>query len=298
MLLGAGFEGRLEQADVAGAGVAAQRLQRGAADAALGHGDGADEGRIVVAVGDQAQVGDQVLDLGLLEKALPARDGVGNLLVAQLLFEHPRLVVAAIEDGVVAPAGAVLELVRLQLHHHQLGLVLGVLRGGDGQRVAGAVLAPQALVEQLGVVGDQRVGGLEDALHRAVVLLELDHLEARVVALQGAQVLAVRAAPGVDGLFRPTRCASPLNSTATITSGTWRPTGVDRRKDLALQCEGYPALRFLAEDVVARFRKFAIPSWRLWLRGVTCQGGYRRWGRMQMEGSEGSGSGSWHSLGC
>jgi hypothetical protein len=52
-----GFVGGLEQADVALAGVVAEPFQGGGADAPARRGDGADEGGIVVLVGDQAQVG-------------------------------------------------------------------------------------------------------------------------------------------------------------------------------------------------------------------------------------------------
>jgi hypothetical protein len=62
--------------------------------------------------------------------------------------------------------------------------VLGVAAVGDDDLLALAVLGPQALVEELLVVGDDGVGGLEDAARGAVVLLELDDLELRVVALQ------------------------------------------------------------------------------------------------------------------
>ena len=96
----------------------AQLFQRRRADAAFGRGDRADEGGVVVAVRDQAQVGDQVLDFGAVEERLAAGQLVRHLLVAQRLLEHARLVVAAIQDGVVAPFGAVLELVRQQPHHH------------------------------------------------------------------------------------------------------------------------------------------------------------------------------------
>src|SRR5512139_1636689 len=193
-------EHRLEQADVEGGGDLAELLQRRRADAALGRRDGADERRIVVAVGDQAQVGDHVLDLGAVEERLPARQLVRHLLVPQRLLEDARLVVAAVEDGVVAPLGAVLELVRQQPHHHRFGLVLVVLGRHHLDRVADAEVAPQPLLEQLGIVGNEAVGGLEDANGRAVVLLQLDHVQVRVVFVELAQVVGRRAAPAVDRL--------------------------------------------------------------------------------------------------
>jgi hypothetical protein len=54
-------------------------------------------------------------------------------------------VVAAVEDGVVLEAGAVLELVGDDLGRHPLGLVLGVAAVGDDDRLALAVLGPQRL---------------------------------------------------------------------------------------------------------------------------------------------------------
>jgi hypothetical protein len=120
---------RGEQALVAAAGGAAERFEGGAADAALGRGHGADEGRVVVLVGKQPQVGGDVLDLGAVEEGLAAGDDVGNLLRAQLLLEGARLVVAAIEDGVVGKLGAPLEAVRGEAGDHPLGFVLAVAAG-------------------------------------------------------------------------------------------------------------------------------------------------------------------------
>ncbi len=76
------FEGRREQGQLALAGITAEGLQRAGADATPGRADGADEGRVVVTVGEQAQVGGDVLDLGLLEEGLSARQQVGDALVA------------------------------------------------------------------------------------------------------------------------------------------------------------------------------------------------------------------------
>jgi hypothetical protein len=154
------FEGRREQRQLALAGIAAERLQRAGADATPGRADGADEGRVVVTVGEQAQVGGDVLDLGLLEEGLAARQQVGDALVAQKLFERARLEVAAVEDRIVAESAAMFEAVSLQLHDHRLGLLFVVLADADGDRVAVAEVGPQLLVEQLLVVRDQALAAL------------------------------------------------------------------------------------------------------------------------------------------
>jgi hypothetical protein len=94
------------------AGVGAERFQAWCRRCRGGRGDGADEGRVVVA-GWRAGAGrHDVLDLGAVEEGLAAGDDVGNLLRAQLLLDDARLVVAAVEDGVVGKLAAVLELVR------------------------------------------------------------------------------------------------------------------------------------------------------------------------------------------
>ena len=102
--------------------------------------------------------------------------------------------IAAVQDRVVGKARAVLELVRHQLHHHTLGFVLVVARGVNSYRIADAVIAPQFFLEHLGVVVDQVVRDLEDALRGTVVLLQLDDAQLGIVIAQVVQVLDACAA--------------------------------------------------------------------------------------------------------
>ena len=70
--------------------------QRHVADATFGRGYGAQEGRIVVGIGKQAQIGQHIFDFGFVEKALSAGELVGNARAAQGFFKNPRLMVAAV----------------------------------------------------------------------------------------------------------------------------------------------------------------------------------------------------------
>ncbi len=81
-----------------------------------------------------------------------------------------------------------------------VGLGVLVAQRRDADRLAVAVIGPQALLEHVGVVGDHRVGGLQNATGGAVVLLQLDHFQVRPVFLQLGQVFRPRTAPGVDRL--------------------------------------------------------------------------------------------------
>ena len=67
-------------------------------------------------------------------------------------------------------------------------------------RLAVAQFTPQLFLEHVRVVGDQRIGGLEDAAGGAVVLFQHDHLERREVLLELHQIFRPCAAPGVDRL--------------------------------------------------------------------------------------------------
>ncbi len=93
------------------------------------------------------------------------------------------------------------ELEMDDLRDHLLGLVLLTAALQYPQLRAGTQLAPEPLFEDMGVVADQLVGGLEDAAAGTVVLFQLDHLQAGEVALQAHQVLGAGAAPGIDRLI-------------------------------------------------------------------------------------------------
>src|SRR3569623_1804067 len=175
-------------------------LDRRRADAARRIVDHAAQRELVLGVERDAQVRDEVLDLFALEELLAAVHHVRDLVRAQLLLEDLRLDVRAIEHRDVAEPAALLlqpaDLLRDPLR-------FGFGRGGDRVRddLAVAVLRPQRLAVAVLVVRDDLVRGLEDALRRAVVLLELDDLRAREHAIELEDVRRIGAAPAVDRLI-------------------------------------------------------------------------------------------------
>ena len=88
----------------------------------------------------------------------------------------------------------------LDLVDHVAGLVVLVLGlvAGDGDPAS--FVRPQVLRGALGVVGDDRVGGVEDGLGGAIVLIEDDHPGVGVVLLEIGDVADVRAPKPVDRL--------------------------------------------------------------------------------------------------
>ena len=184
------------------AGKFAQLGQRGVAHAAPGRGDGAQKSRVVVAVGPQAKPGAQVFDFCAVEKAGAARDFVGNAGAAQRFLEGFGLVVGAVEDGKVFPrrgrVGAGTQ--RDDARYGAFGLVFFAVTVLHAHRLALAQLGKQRFGKQLGVGANHMVGRTQDGAGGAVVLLQLDHLQLRVVLRQALEVVERGAAPAVDAL--------------------------------------------------------------------------------------------------
>ncbi len=176
-----------------------QLLDRARTDAARGEVHHAHEGRIVVRIVHQLQIGDRVLDLGALEVAQAAVHGIGNAGREQRMLDHAALRVAAVQDRDLVAAHA--------LVHEALGFFDDPLRFFEIRRglvhahlFALAGIRAQVLAQALGVVGDQEVGAVEDVAMRAVVLLELDQVLDLVVAFERRHIADVGAAEGVDAL--------------------------------------------------------------------------------------------------
>ena len=168
-------------------------------------------------VPQQAQVGERVLDLAALVEARAAHQLVAQAIAQEGLLDGPALGVRAIHDRHVleaidiviafigparqhgagaAPAGHE----RLHLAGHPLGLLVLAVRLEALDEGAAGVLRPELLVLAALVALHDGVGGVEDELRGAVVLLQLDDRGLRVVLLEVEDVAQVRASPAVDGL--------------------------------------------------------------------------------------------------
>ena len=182
--------------------VVGERLQRGFGrrpDAALRRVHDAPQGERVGGVGDRDQVRHRILDLGPLVELGAAEHLVGQGGADEDVLQRTGLRVRAVEHGHVAVGDAgVAELADLVRDELRL-VVLGVA-GEAEDLVAGADRREQVLRLAVEVVGDHRVGGIQDGLGRAVVLLEQDDLRVREVALELDDVADVGATERVDRL--------------------------------------------------------------------------------------------------
>jgi len=182
-----------------------QPLQARGADAAFGHVDDAQQPLRVVGIDERREVRDRVADLGALVELGAADDLVADGVAAELLLEHARLGVGAVQHrdlvGPVRPFGAGLaleQLLHLAGHELRLGALVVDLHDLDARALPSR--RPQVLALALAVVGDHGVGDVEDRLRAAVVLLQANDLGIGVVALELEDVADVGATPRVDAL--------------------------------------------------------------------------------------------------
>ena len=125
---------------------------------------------------------------------------VGNAQQLQGFFDRPGLVVAAKQDGELAPGNFLGLLEVMDLGGDPFGFVLVVAAGPDAHVLAVAMLAPQLLEVRVRIFRDQGIGAAQDLPAAAVILFELDHLQARIVGGEPVEVFRIGAAPGIDAL--------------------------------------------------------------------------------------------------
>ena len=177
------------------------------------HVDDPLEGDRVRVAAQDPQVGQRVLHLAALVEAGPADQLVADPVAQERLLDRPALGVRAVHHGDVARTRPALLVVGLagqertaatdqafDLAGDPFGLLFLVVGLEALDRPATGLLGPQLLVRSGGVPADDGMGGVEDQLGRAVVLLELDHGGVRLVALEVEDVAQVGPTPRVDRL--------------------------------------------------------------------------------------------------
>ena len=92
-----------------------QHLERGVAEAALGHVDDALEGEIVGRLRDHAQVGQRIADFGTLVEAGAADDAIGQAELDETVFEFAHLERGAHQNGDLVERVVLAALARVAL---------------------------------------------------------------------------------------------------------------------------------------------------------------------------------------
>ena len=184
---------------VTGCRRSAQLFDGTRADAARRKVDHPRKRGVVVGIGEQAQVGDRMLDLGAFEKPQTAVDLVGNAVGEQHLLDHARLRVGPVQHRDLAaprtPGDQVLDLGDQPASFVEVGAGFE-----HPHRLAMPLLGPEVLAKALAIVLDQCIGGVQDVAVRAIVLLQLDQVLYPEIAFEVEHVADTRAPEGVDRL--------------------------------------------------------------------------------------------------
>ncbi len=196
---GAALADRSERRKRAGPRRIGETVKRCLADAAARRGDRAPKGDVVGRVDDQTQVGEQVLDLAPLVESHAAHDDVGNARPAERVLENARLGIGPVEERditVVQPLAAQ----RPDRLRHPASFFVLVPGAVDLRPLSLGVVRPEALLPARAVVRDDGRGDAQDALGRAVVLLERHDEAIGEVLLEVEDVAQIGAAPAIHGL--------------------------------------------------------------------------------------------------
>ena len=108
--------------------------------------------------------------------------------------------VAAEQDGEFGIGQAVRLHQILDFGRDALGFVFVVFARPDPDARALAVLAPKLLQVRVRVVGDDGIGGAQDACAAAVVLFELDDFQCGIITAEFIQIFRLGATPGINTL--------------------------------------------------------------------------------------------------
>ncbi len=109
--------------------------------------------------------------------------------------------VATIQDGVILPAGPVHETMSHDFCRDLFRFMFFVLCHQHPHRNTVIQLGEQLFIKHVRVIGNQDIAAFQDAAFGAVVLLQLDHVQAREILLQPHQILWLCATPGIDRLI-------------------------------------------------------------------------------------------------
>ena len=145
-------------------------VDAGISDAAGRVVDDTSQSQVVRGVVEHREVRQHVLDLGTLEELHATDDLIGYAIALEGIFKGIGLGVHAVQDRVVPPVPAAV-VVAHNRRYDVVRLVGFVEHGLDGDLVAVARVRPEVFALAGGVVPDDRVGGGENVLRRAVVLL-------------------------------------------------------------------------------------------------------------------------------
>ena len=174
-------------------------VHSGRADAPCGRIDDAAEPQIVHGVIQHAQVGQHILDLGAVKELHAAHNFIGDGVALQSVFQCVGLGVHPVEDGGIPEVPSPVDP-HEDVPGHEVCLVSLVKIGLYRHHVAAAVVRPEGLALPALVVLDDGVGGIQNVLGGAVILLQPNDPGVLVLLFKVQDIFDVGTPEAVDGL--------------------------------------------------------------------------------------------------
>src|SRR5262249_13985332 len=149
--------------------------------------DDALEGQIVVALGDQAEIGHGIANLRALVEAWAADDAIGNAERKEAVLELAHLKTRAHQHRHFR-IGMIVAMQLLRIGRDRARFFFGIPHTLYTNAITGIALGPQGLAEPALVRGDEAGSGTENRRCRAVIPLEADDFRAGKIALKAQDV--------------------------------------------------------------------------------------------------------------
>ena len=132
------------------------------------------DGFLIIRIGHQSEISDNILDFLALIETQSAIDAIRNALFSELLLKAAALGVGTIQNGEIMIFAIILTLDALDVLSHDYRLFLVAVSRFVLQLLAYRIFAIYILLDLVAVKLNQTVGCLHDGLSRTVVLFQLE----------------------------------------------------------------------------------------------------------------------------
>ena len=157
-------------------------FNRGLTDSALWRVENAQKADGISRVHQQLEIGKNVLDLAPVVEAKTSDNNVGDAPSHQRFFHGTTLRIGSIENRHIAPTQIWMSCIQhAHAMHDCFSLGNLVIATGQADQLTLPTCWAQDLVNTLGVMSDQGIGGLKNSSRRAIILLKLDHRASGIV---------------------------------------------------------------------------------------------------------------------
>ena len=154
---------------------------------------------LVLRVGHDAEIRENVFDLGPIEKACTADHAVRNPRALEGKFKLTGLGICAVKNGVVPPAHSMGEI-RKDRGGDRSGFLMLITHGENLNGISASETGPEFFAFAGPVVADDVVGRFKNMLGAAIVLFQTNGPAALELVLKGENIFNCGAAETVDAL--------------------------------------------------------------------------------------------------